>query len=308
MLSDNILTAITSGLWAMEPDAFREFVARARALPMPEAAREAAREDARNRRRNMGGVAIVQVHGPIVAHDSPFARVFGIPSGEAIAATVRAAAADPEVSAIVLDVDSPGGTVSGCAEAAVGIAEAASDTPIAAVSNYLMASAAYWLASQCSEVVASPSSLTGSIGVLAAHIDASGFYEAVGLTIELVFAGRFKTEGSDTEALSDPARAHMQALVDSAYGDFVRAVASGRGVSQRQVRGGMGEGRVLDARAALSEGLVDRIGTLAETVERMGRPAARSAAMRRRGESETEPTQSVAEMAEAIAKEYSRGR
>lgn len=304
MLSDTIITEITSGLWAMEPEALREFVARARALPMPEAV---ARDDARNRRRTAGGVAIVQVRGPIVAHASPFAQLFGIPSGEGIAATVRAASSDPEVAAIVLDVDSPGGTVAGCAEAAAGIAEAAREKPIAAVSNYLMASAAYWLASQCSEVVASPSSLTGSIGVMSVHLDASGFYEQMGLNIELVYAGRYKTEGTDTEALSDPARAHMQALVDSAYGDFVRAVSTGRGVSQRQVRAGMGEGRVLDARAALSEGLVDRVGTLAETIERMGRPAARSAAMRRRSEAQEAPAQpSAVEMAEAIAREVTR--
>ena len=179
----------------------------------------------------------------------------------------RQADADPSVSAILLDIDSPGGSVSMVAEAAAVIASAS--TPTYAIANTMAGSAAYYLASQADEVIASPSALVGSIGVFARHVDISVALQQEGVAVSLVSAGQFKTEGNQYEPLSDEARAAMQVMVDEFYTQFVEAVAAGRGVSADDVRDGFGQGRMLTAYDALDAGMVDRVESFDATVSRL---------------------------------------
>jgi hypothetical protein len=134
----------------------------------------------------------------------------------------------------------------------------------------LNASAAYYLSCQATEVVVSPSSLTGSIGVYSAHEDYSAADEKAGVKVTLISAGKYKTEGNMYEPLSDDARSAMQGLVDSFYGKFVKAVARGRGVSQSAVRDGFGQGRVVTAEDAVKFKLADRVDTLDEVLAGYG--------------------------------------
>jgi ClpP class serine protease len=136
-----------------------------------------------------------------------------------------------------------------------------------AIANTLAASAAYYLAAQADEVVASPSSLTGSIGVFTYHVDQTKADEIEGRTVTYVSAGKYKTE--TVGPLSDEARAMLQQRVDDFYGQFVNAVAKGRGVSSSAVRAGYGEGRVLTAKRAVDAGLADRVGTIDDAVRRL---------------------------------------
>ena len=206
----------------------------------------------------------------------------------------------------MLDIDSPGGEVAGCIESAMTLESirANASKPIVAVSNYLCASAAYWIAcSAAHEIVASPSSITGSIGVVAAHEDASGFYEQVGVKVEFITAGEFKAEGNDAEPLSNEGRAHIQSQVDYFYGLFTQAVANSRGASQADVENGYGRGRVLTAKAALQSNLVDRIEPIGATILRLASPQARASIRRKAmsAESDTDiPTGGVVSP-EAIA-------
>jgi signal peptide peptidase SppA len=186
----------------------------------------------------------------------------GATSVEGLRADFRTAMADPDVARIVFDVDSPGGSVEGIEELGEEIRAARGQKPMTAVANYLMASAAYWLASQADEIVASPSSLVGSIGVYAVHQDWSGAYEQAGVKPTLIKAGKYKAEGIDFEPLSEDAIAHFQESVDDSYEAFTAAVAKGRDTTPAAVRSGYGEGRALTARRAKAEGLVDRIDTL----------------------------------------------
>jgi signal peptide peptidase SppA len=220
--------------------------------------------------RSTGGlIAVIPFVGVVTQRAGMFGDSSGMVSTEGLVRRLRAAAADPDVGAIVLDVDSPGGGMPGVPEAADAIA--AIDKPVVAVANSLMASAAYYLASQAHEVVVSPSSLTGSIGVMALHLDWSGAFEQAGIKPTLVKAGRYKTEGNSYMPLSEEAQQHMQALIDETYGEFVGAVARARGVKPADVRKGFGEGRVVSAKEAVRLGMADRVDTLQGVVERLAR-------------------------------------
>jgi capsid assembly protease len=181
-------------------------------------------------------------------------------------AALAQAAADKSVEAIVLDVDSPGGTVAGAAETAAAVASAASIKPVTAVANTLMASAAYWIGSQATNIVMAPSGEAGSIGVLALHENRSAMLERMGVEITIQHAGRYKAEGNPFQPLDDAARAARQNRIDAAYDTFTSAVASGRGRTVEAISGGFGEGRVMDAGPAVAAGLADRIATLDEVI------------------------------------------
>jgi signal peptide peptidase SppA len=192
------------------------------------------------------------------------------------------AVSDARVDAIVLDVDSPGGTVTGVPELAAKVRAAREAKPVVAVANGMMASAAYWIASQASEVVASPSSDVGSIGVFAMHEDWSKWLENEGVAVTEIAAGKFKTEGAPWKPLDAEGEEFFRSRVTEVYDWFVRDVAAGRGDSPSNVRGGYGEGRVLGAKDAKATGLVDRIETLDETLARL--TAGRSPRARTRAE------------------------
>lgn len=218
-----------------------------------------------------GAIQVLSLFG-VIAHRMDLMTAFsGGTSTLAFADDFDAAMADPNISAIVINTDSPGGSVDGVPELATRIMNArGKGKQIIAVANTTMASAAYWIASAADEVVATPSAMVGSIGVFMVHLDESAADEQAGLTYSLISAGKYKTEGNPYEPLSDEARAAIQASVDEYYGLFVNAVATQRGVSANAVRSGYGEGRVLTAKQALAAGLVDRIDTLDGVLAKLG--------------------------------------
>lgn len=188
-------------------------------------------------------------------------------STEIVSAQFRQMLADPAVGAIILDVDSPGGSVFGTGELADEIFAARGTKPIVASVNSMAASAAYWIASAADEVVVTPGGVAGSIGVWMAHDDVSRMLEAEGVTRTVISAGKYKVEGHPWGPLTDEARAAMQADTDAYYRAFVKAVARNRNDTQTAVREGYGEGRTLLAESAVKAKLADRIGTFDSVVE-----------------------------------------
>ena len=217
-----------------------------------------------------GGVAIIPVRGVIAHRMSALEESSGGTSAEGIAQMLRAAMADASVGTIVLDIDSPGGTVAGVAELAGELfAMRGQGKKIVAQVNSLAASAAYWLAAQCDEIVCLPSGMAGSIGVFTVHQDLSAALAKEGVDVTLISAGKYKVEGNPFEPLSEDAKAFIQARVDEAYAQFIKDVARGRGVTPAAVRNGYGEGRALTAKDAKAAGLIDRIATMDETIARL---------------------------------------
>jgi signal peptide peptidase SppA len=231
-----------------------------------------------------GGIAVLPLVGIFTQRGSLWDELLGggsVPT-QRVTETVRQLAADRRVAAIVLDIDSPGGSVGGLQELSDTIHEARAHKPVIAVANSLAASAAYWVGSAAAEVVVTPEGQAGSIGVWTAHVNAAEFYRRMGVEVTLVSAGKYKTEGHPFGPLGDEARAHLQSQVDDYYDLFVRAVKRNRGAETlKEVREGYGEGRVLTAQAAVKANLADRVApmsqVLAELQERLA-PSARTRA------------------------------
>lgn len=259
-------------VWAMRPSALRTLwagVMSAAAGELDEA--ELAAFAQLPARPSAGGVGVIPIRGTITRRASFFSMFFGGTSTEELSASLKAAVADPSIERIVLDFDSPGGTTDGLPELAAEIHAARAKKPITAYVDTLAASAAYWLAAQANEIVVTPSSKIGSIGVFALHLDQSKLLADIGITPTFIFAGKYKVEGNPLEPLSEEAKAALQERVDDFYGMFVRDVARGRGVGVDVVRKDYGEGRVVLAPDAVKSGMADRIGTS------LAQPAARIA-------------------------------
>ena len=232
-------------------------------------AREARRQTATA--ASGGGIAVLPLYGVVTQRGNMVDDVSGpgSVSTQKFATALRQALADESVSQILIDIDSPGGSVYGVAELADEIVAARAQKPIIAIANSLAASAAYWIGCSASEFYVTPGGEVGSIGVWQAHFDYSQALAAEGVTATLISAGKYKVEGNPYAPLDAEAQAFMQSRVDEYFLAFTKAVAKGRGVPIAQVRNGMGQGRVLGAEAAIEQNMVDGIVTFDDTIRRM---------------------------------------
>ena len=223
-----------------------------------------------NRSRRSQAVAVIPLRGVMAQRMNLMEAMSGGVSTEIFGKVFSDAVANPEIGGIVIDVDSPGGSVFGVQELANTIFSARGTKPIVAIANSMMASAAYWVASQADEIIITPGGQAGSIGVFTAHNDMSAMLEAEGQHVTLISAGKKKVDGNPFEPLSEDAKADLQSRVNSYYTDFTGAVARGRGAKPDEVRNGFGEGAAVGAAEAVRVGLADRIGTLDMAIQRAG--------------------------------------
>jgi protease-4 len=204
------------------------------------------------------GVAVVPVYGVLAKNLSAFEQSCGGGTDvNPIAHALYQAASDPEVQKIVLDIDSPGGEVTGIPELGARIRSiAAAGKPVIAFSDATTASAAYWIGSQADEFYVTPSSRQGSIGVYSAWLDETVALEMKGYSLELFTAGKHKAMGMPFRGLSDEERQMMQDQVDGIYTDFKSAILANRpGVADSTMQGQMF--RASDAvRLGLADGIV----------------------------------------------------
>ena len=271
----HVWNAVCSSPWAIMPEKLAMIVevVRMRALGERDPETEQSllmKAASRPGSQRAGAVAVLPLYGVVAQRMDMMSASSGGCSTEQFAQMLRAAMADPSVSAVVIDIDSPGGSVYGVPELADEIYAARKQKPIGAISNSLSASAAYWIGSAASEFSCTPSGEVGSIGVFCEHFDESRAVDMMGVTPTLISAGKYKTEGNPYAPLNGQAMAAIQKRVDDYYGMFVKGVARGRGVSQASVRDGFGEGRVVGAGDALKMGMIDRVETLEQMVTRLG--------------------------------------
>jgi len=255
-------------LLAIDPHTFRQWLDEAKPSLGLEAARMVQSPEAAARlqpsRKNIGAIGVVGISGFITQKPTIWSVLFGGTSTDMLVSELRQLAADKSVESIVLNVDSPGGSVFGLAEAAAAIRDIRKVKPIVSVANPVMASAAYYLAAQADEIVATPSAVVGSIGTIAIIEDWSGAMDKAGVKLEVFTFGERKAEGMPP--LDDAAREAIQAEVDY-YGEmFESDVSKGRGISRSTVRNSYGQGAVFNARPAVDAGLADRIGTLEDVI------------------------------------------
>ena len=214
-------------------------------------------------------IAAIQLRGTMVDGESmvnPFtnARFSGSAS---INRAIRAAAADPDVKAIVVDIDSGGGLVTASESIWRALSEARQHKPVVARIGGIGASGAYHAASAADAVVALPASVTGSIGVYSGRVSARAFLENLGINVHLEKRG----ENADLFSLmADPSErwsATAQRQVDQMYDHFIRRVSEGRGMSVEEAAAAA-DGRVWTGRQAKEVGLVDELGGMLEAVEK----------------------------------------
>jgi protease-4 len=177
------------------------------------------------------------------------------------------AACDHSVKAVILRINSPGGTVvaSELMHEEIMHFRKKTDKPIVAVMMDMATSGGYYIACACDEIVAQPSTVTGSIGVLMLMFDASGTMSKIGLHSEAITSGRYKDAGSPFRPLLPDERELFRTIVMDMYERFVGVVMAGRPkLSEEEVRK-LADGRVFTANQALKAGLIDRIASLRET-------------------------------------------
>jgi signal peptide peptidase SppA len=186
----------------------------------------------------------------------------GVTSIDVLSRMLDDAEFDDRVSAVVLDLDTPGGTVTQVPEVAKQIA--GYSKPVLAYTGGMMASAGYWLAVNAHEIWAAPSADIGSIGVYSAFLDRSRQFEMEGLKTELFKTGKYKGMGMPGLPLTDDQKALIQSEVDTIFGWFTAAVRNSRG----KVADDTMQGQTFFGEEAKARNLVDRIGTITDAIER----------------------------------------
>ncbi|CAA7620570.1 S49 family peptidase [Magnetospirillum sp. SS-4] len=222
------------------------------------------------------GIAIVPVIGTLVARSGYLGAASGLTAYSDIADLIEAAATDPGIRAILLDVDSSGGEVGGLFDLVDHIQAIRSQCgkPIWAVADEAALSAAYAIACVADRLYVTQTGEVGSIGVVAVHVDESAADAQAGLAWTFVHAGACKVDGNPHQPLSDGARVTLQADVDALYGRFVDLVAKCRKKPPEAIRAT--EAAVYRGDQAVAAGLADKVGTLRVALADLGAVLARS--------------------------------
>jgi protease-4 len=182
---------------------------------------------------------------------------------------LRLAEADPNVKAVIIRIDSPGGDVTTsdiCYNELLGFKNR-KKVPVVAAFMGVAASGGYYLASACDTLVAHPTTITGSIGVISMHFSLAGLLDKIGVKVDAIKSGPNKDMGSPFRAMTEEDRKLLQSLIDQFYARFISVVVSGRKgrLTEAQVRT-LADGRVYTAEQALEAKLVDRVGYLDDAV------------------------------------------
>ena len=221
-------------------------------------------------RRGEPAVAVVTVHGPIVngrGGPSPLSLGRSAAGGDTIAAALREAAADDDIAAIVLRVDSPGGSVTASETIWREVVRARERKPVVASMGAVAASGGYYVSMAANEIVANPGTITGSIGVVTGKFVARELKGRLGIGSGTVRTNPNADVWSADEPFTEAQRAHVEAEADLCYTDFVERVAAGRGLAVADVEA-VARGRIWTGADAAERGLVDHLGGLRAAVAR----------------------------------------
>lgn len=271
----NCRTMHLGGPWLIEPRWFSAAVDAVNAghwaVRSPEALAAASDDDVVEM---AGRTAVISIDGPMMKGDSKF----GGTSTLRVRRAVRAAAADPGVSGILLHIDSPGGTVAGTEQLGADVRAARESKRVVAHVSDLGASAAYWIASQADRITAEPTSELGSIGVYAVATDLSSAAEADGVRVHVVSTGPYKGAFVPGAPVPDEHLEDLRRTVAEQFGHFEKAVRSGREMTAAQFRA-VATGQTWIASDAKALGLIDGIGSLDQALADLEK---KSSASRRR--------------------------
>jgi len=264
------ITDFTKGkLWAIKPSYLEEMLVKVPELKTAGdmAVRFTENPEERDDFMLRNGVAIIPITGPISKRGSFWSFFYGGTPLSVLNEVFMEALADSDVQAIVLDIDSPGGTVSGTEAFGDLIYNSRGQKPIVAFGNGMMASAAYWIGSGADKIIVEQTTGVGSIGVVMVHWDFSEMDKMYGVKRTVLSAGKYKALGNSTEPLSDKARKIFENELDYIYTIFVDTVARNLGVDAETVLEDMADGRIFIGRQAVDVGLAHDIGSMDTAIE-----------------------------------------
>ncbi|WP_105301471.1 signal peptide peptidase SppA [Anaerococcus marasmi] len=197
-------------------------------------------------------IKVVDVDGVIQSNDA----------NDFVVEELKKAKEDPQIKGVILNVNSPGGSVYASERIANEIkALKEAQKPVYTVMREMAASGGYYISAPTDRIYASNETWTGSIGVIIQSYSLQGLFEKYGIKEQNITTGKMKDAGSQGRDMSKEEKEYFQGLVDSAFDRFVKIVSEGRGISEREVRK-LADGRVYDGSQALANGLVDKIGDL----------------------------------------------
>lgn len=215
------------------------------------------------------GIAVIPIYGVLLKGMGQY----GYPDPSHLKSTIKFAAQDSSVKGILLVVDSPGGATPGISDLADAVAEADQKLPVYGIVEDCGCSAAYWVLAGARKIfVNNYTASVGSIGVVAALHDSSAMYQQAGVRVIPITTGAMKSGGMDGVPISDAQIEHVQGIINSIYGGFVKAVSKGRNLSTASINAM--EGRVFCGREAKARGLVDEIGSLDQCFSELQHAAA----------------------------------
>ena len=216
------------------------------------------------------GVAVIPIVGSMSHRSTGIEAMSGMTSYSTLQRQFEAAFNDPNVGSILMDIDSPGGSVAGAFDFRDYLMSKKGTKPVYALARDAMCSAAYLIGSTADKVYATQTARVGSIGVVAMHTDASGKMEKEGLKPTFISAGKFKTAGNPYEKLEGEKLKYLQDSVDESYDMFINAVADARGIDKKVIRDT--EARVYGGKKAVEIGLADGIRTYESVIAEMSAP------------------------------------
>ncbi len=217
------------------------------------------------------GGAVAVIHIDSVIQDGGSSSVLGGSSGvtpEGMIKQLRRADNDPRIKAVLLRINSPGGTVSASQEIAMEVERMRK--PVIADIGDVGASGAYYVAAQCDRIVASPSSAVGSIGVILEVPDLQGLLQKIGVKVTVLKEGKYKDAGSPYRDLTPQERKIVQDSMKPAYDQFIADVAKGRKLPEAKVHE-LATGQAWPGVQAKDLGLVDEIGNYTDAVRAAGK-------------------------------------
>lgn len=212
-------------------------------------------------------IALIPVIGPMFKGYGSW----GYADQTEIRAAVRAAAQDPNVSGIMLLIDSPGGSVAGTPDLADEIKAADKVKPVYAYIEDLGCSAAYWVAASARQIFCNNTAFVGSIGVITALVDASKMYEQAGIKVHPIVTGKFKAVGDESQPVTVEALAYIQERIDGIFALFAAGVAKGRGMNVEKVKAL--EAGVFLAEHAVEKKLVDQVASFEKAFSALAKEA-----------------------------------
>ncbi|MBU3966374.1 MAG: signal peptide peptidase SppA [Euryarchaeota archaeon] len=207
-------------------------------------------------------VEVIYVQGVMLTGSIPAG--FGIATSEDITKSLKDASEDNGVKAIVMRVNSPGGSPAAAEEIISTMKKI--DKPIVISMGDVAASAAYYISAPADRIIANPDTITGSIGVIWEFQNRSKFYEEEGTSFYIAKSGEMKDMGGDWRGLSDDEKRYVDQVISEVYGRFVIEVASGRNLSLSKVKD-LADGRVYTGAKAKELGLVDEFGSLDDAID-----------------------------------------